>query len=74
MPESHRAGWNVAGYTKRHMANLSETGKTAEPYRQGDERDKSRARSRITNATRRLNIQVETHTEHGRIVGTVREE
>jgi hypothetical protein len=78
VPEEHEtetlSGWNVAAYTKRHMENLTYKGRTVELFRRGDDRDQNRARSRILNAARRLNMQVETRTADGRIIGTVKEQ
>lgn len=67
-------GWNVASYTKKHMSNLNYRGRTVELFRQGDKKDEGRARSRIMNAARRLNIKVETYTDGSRMIGTVKKE
>jgi hypothetical protein len=64
-------GWNLAAYTKRHMANLTKTGRTTEVFRQGDQKDEQRARSRIQNAARRLDLKVQTRVEGGIVIGTV---
>lgn len=77
VPEPHELedlmGWNMAAYTKRHMINLRETGKTTESFRKGDRRDLNRARSRITNAARHLGLKVETMSINGRVIATVKE-